>query len=84
MFRNAKFTDGLAQSRLRFVGDLEGLFGMTGPLEETLEKLEEVCMCAYVIWNCCTYVDPQGRKKQTCGVCVLVCICLRVCMHIPL
>lgn len=40
--RNAKFSDGLAQSRLRFVGDLENLFGMTGPLEETLEKLEEV------------------------------------------
>eukprot|EP00904_Undaria_pinnatifida_P008539 jgi/Undpi1/4815/HiC_scaffold_19.g08168.m1 len=43
---NAKFTDGLAQSRLRFVGDLEGLFGMTGPLEETLEKLEEALLQA--------------------------------------
>lgn len=42
VFRNSKFSDGLAQSRLRFVGDLENLFGMTGPLEETLDKLEEV------------------------------------------
>lgn len=40
--RNAKFADGLAQSRLRFLGDLENLFGSSGPLEETLEKLEEV------------------------------------------
>ncbi|CAM9849612.1 unnamed protein product [Scytosiphon promiscuus] len=44
--RNAKFSDGLAQSRLRFVGDLENLFGMTGPLEETLEKLEEALLQA--------------------------------------
>ncbi|CBJ31918.1 PFtsY, plastid signal recognition particle receptor [Ectocarpus siliculosus] len=44
--RNAKFSDGLAQSRLRFVGDLENLFGMAGPLEETLEKLEEALLQA--------------------------------------
>lgn len=41
-FRNAKFVDGLAKSRLRLMGDLENLLGTTGPLEETLEKLEEV------------------------------------------
>eukprot|EP00752_Nemacystus_decipiens_P005792 g5240.t1 len=44
--RNAKFSDGLAQSRLRFLGDLENLFGMTGPLEETLDKLEEALLQA--------------------------------------
>ncbi|CAM9703423.1 unnamed protein product [Choristocarpus tenellus] len=37
----SKFSEGLQKSRLRFLGDLEALFGMTGPLEETLDKLEE-------------------------------------------
>ncbi|CAM9960219.1 unnamed protein product [Pylaiella littoralis] len=44
--RVTAFSDGLAQSRLRFVGDLENLFGMTGPLEETLDKLEEALLQA--------------------------------------
>lgn len=55
--RNAKFTDGLAQSRLRFVADLENLFGTTGPLEETLEKLEEVRLCRPVTRN---YDNPSA------------------------
>ncbi|CAN0022054.1 unnamed protein product [Ascophyllum nodosum] len=44
--RNAKFADGLAKSRLRLLGDLENLLGATGPLEETLERLEEALLQA--------------------------------------
>ncbi|CAM9950273.1 unnamed protein product [Discosporangium mesarthrocarpum] len=42
----SKFSDGLAKSRMRFLGDLESLFGMAGPLDETLEKLEEALLQA--------------------------------------
>lgn len=58
--RNSKFSDGLAQSRLRFLGDLENLFGMTGPLEETLDKLEEVREHAHP-------QSERGIYKQGCG-----------------
>lgn len=68
--RNAKFSDGLAQSRLRFLGDLENLFGMTGPLEETLDKLEEVCTRAHKTetHRCC--LQAVGEKVAVSSECI--------------
>ncbi|CAM9273205.1 unnamed protein product [Chrysoparadoxa australica] len=42
----AKFADGLAKSREKFLSDLGSLGTGGGPLDETLEKLEEVLMSA--------------------------------------